>query len=126
MGPALAVRLVERCQSYRESNKGSKERLGPTLPVRLIEVSVKRESTVQLWHRIPRLATNSLKPNYQDLNGNILSKTFKMYINRHFKLHIPHKEMSLGYFLLFIYLFIYLFSHSQNLTQHEQKVLIKL
>ena len=26
----------------------------------------------------------------------------------------------------FFYLFIYLFSHSQNLTQHEQKVLIKL
>ena len=27
---------------------------------------------------------------------------------------------------LFSYLFIYLFSHSQNLIQHEQKVLIKL
>ena len=26
----------------------------------------------------------------------------------------------------FIYLFIYLFSHSESLTQHEQKVLIKL
>ena len=64
-------------------------------------MSVKGESTVQLWHRIPRLATNFLKPNYQDLNGNLLSKTFKMYINRHFKLHIPHKEMSLGCFLLF-------------------------
>ena len=25
-----------------------------------------------------------------------------------------------------VYLFIYLFSHSQNLTKHEQKVLIKL
>ena len=25
---------------------------------------------------------------------------------------------------IFIYLFIYLFSHLQNLTQHEQKVLI--
>ena len=47
------------------------------------------------------LATNSLKPNYQDLNGNLLLKTFKMYINRHFKLHIAHKEMSLGCFLLF-------------------------
>ena len=28
-------------------------------------------------------------------------------------------------FIIFL-LFIYLFSHSQNLTQHEQKVLIKL
>lgn len=56
---------------------------------------------IQLWHRTPRLGTNSLKPNYQDLNGNLLLKTFKMYTNRHFKLHIPHKEMSLGCFLLF-------------------------
>ena len=28
------------CPSYRESNKGSKERQGPTLGVRLIEVSM--------------------------------------------------------------------------------------
>lgn len=56
---------------------------------------------IQLWHRAARLATNSLKPNYQDLNGNLLLKTFKMYINRHFKLLIAHKEMSLGCFLLF-------------------------
>ena len=34
------------CPSYRESNKGRKERQGPTLSVRLIEVSVKREWTV--------------------------------------------------------------------------------
>ena len=40
------VSVLERCPSYRESNKGSKERQGPTLGVRLIEVSVKRESTV--------------------------------------------------------------------------------
>ena len=68
MGPALSVRLremsvFERCPSYKESNKGSKQRQGPTLGVRftevsvlqrcpsyrgvrLIEVSVKRESTV--------------------------------------------------------------------------------
>ena len=43
--------VLERCPSYRESKKGSKERQGPTLGVRftgvhLIEVSVKRESTV--------------------------------------------------------------------------------
>ena len=44
--------VLERCPSYKESNKGSKERQGPTLGVlfkegvRLIEVSVKRESTV--------------------------------------------------------------------------------
>ena len=31
------------CPSYRESNKGRKERQGPTLSVRLIEVSCKRE-----------------------------------------------------------------------------------
>ena len=38
--------VLERCPSYRESNKGSKERQGPTLSVRFTEVSVKRESTV--------------------------------------------------------------------------------
>ena len=45
--------VLERCPSYRESNKGSKERQGPTLGVRftevsacLTEVSVKGESTV--------------------------------------------------------------------------------
>ena len=43
--------ILERCPSYRESNKGSKERQGPTLSVNrdvcLVEVSVKRESTVE-------------------------------------------------------------------------------
>ena len=39
--------VLERCPSYRESNKGSKERQRPTLSVRLIEVSIKRESTVE-------------------------------------------------------------------------------
>ena len=34
------------CPSYRKSNRGSKERQGPTLGVRFTEVSVKRESTV--------------------------------------------------------------------------------
>ena len=38
--------VLERCPSYRESNKRSKERQGPTLSVRFTEVSVKRESTV--------------------------------------------------------------------------------
>ena len=42
-----------KCPSKRdvcliESHKRSKERQGPTLGVRLIEVSIKRESTVQL------------------------------------------------------------------------------
>ena len=36
-----------KCPCYKESNKGSKERQGPTLSVRFTEVSVKRESTVQ-------------------------------------------------------------------------------
>ena len=31
--------VLERCPSYRESNKGSKERQGPTLSVRFTEVS---------------------------------------------------------------------------------------
>ena len=39
--------VLERCPSYRESNKWSKERQRPTLSVRFTEVSVKRESTVQ-------------------------------------------------------------------------------
>ena len=38
--------VLQRCPSYRESNKGSKERQGPTLGVRFTEVSVKRVSTV--------------------------------------------------------------------------------
>ena len=41
--------IVERCASYRQSNKGSKERQGPTLGVRFTEVSVKRESTVECF-----------------------------------------------------------------------------
>ena len=48
--------VLERCPSYKESNKGNKQRKGPTLGVpfykgvRLIEVSVKRESTVSYLH----------------------------------------------------------------------------
>ena len=38
--------ILERCPSYKESNKRSKERQGPTLGVHLIEVSVKRKLTV--------------------------------------------------------------------------------
>ena len=38
--------VLERCPTYRESNKGSKEKQGPTLSVRFTEVSVKRELTV--------------------------------------------------------------------------------
>ena len=42
--------VLRRCLSYKESNKGSKERQGPTLGVRFTEVSVKRESTVNHFH----------------------------------------------------------------------------
>ena len=38
--------VLERCPSYRESNKWNNERQGPILGVRLVEVSVKRDSTV--------------------------------------------------------------------------------
>ena len=38
--------ILERCPSYKESNKGNKQRQGPTLGVRFTEVSVKRELTV--------------------------------------------------------------------------------
>ena len=38
--------VLERCPSYKESTKGSKQRQGPTLGVHFTEVSVKRESTV--------------------------------------------------------------------------------
>ena len=46
LGPALSVCLRES-PSYKESNKGNKQRQGPTLGVRFTEVSVKRESTVK-------------------------------------------------------------------------------
>ena len=35
--------VLQRCPSYRESNKGSKEREGPTLGVRVIESKIKGE-----------------------------------------------------------------------------------
>ena len=44
----VLVSILERCPSYKESNKGNKQRQGPTLGVRFTEVSVKRESTVNL------------------------------------------------------------------------------
>ena len=33
--------ILQRCSSYRDSNKGSKERQGPTLGVRLMESQIK-------------------------------------------------------------------------------------
>ena len=36
----LQVSILQRCPSYRESNKGSKERQGPTLGVYFTEVYV--------------------------------------------------------------------------------------
>ena len=57
------------CPSYRESNKGSKERQGQTLGVRFREVSVKRESTVYKlrmpnWKMYPGVGTvlSSIEP----------------------------------------------------------------
>ena len=47
--------ILERCPSYRESNKGNKERQGPTLGVRYTEVSIKRESTVKVIPHIKGL-----------------------------------------------------------------------
>ena len=38
--------VLERCPSYKQSNRERKERQGPTLGVRFTGVSVKRESTV--------------------------------------------------------------------------------
>ena len=38
-----------KCPSYKESNKGNKQRQGPTLGVRFTEVSVKRDLTVHLF-----------------------------------------------------------------------------
>ena len=36
----VLVSILERCPSYKESNKGNKQRKGPTLGVRFTEVSV--------------------------------------------------------------------------------------
>ena len=41
--------VSERCPSYRESTKRSKERQGPTLGVHFSEVSIKRESIVFIF-----------------------------------------------------------------------------
>ena len=55
--------VLERCPSYRQSNKGNKERQGPTLGVRLIEVSFKRESTVMHYRSTfgPKFVPNATK-----------------------------------------------------------------
>ena len=42
LGDLQYVSVLERFPSYRESNKGSKERQGPTLGVHFTEVSVFR------------------------------------------------------------------------------------
>ena len=55
--------ILKRCPSYKESNKRSEERQEPTFyrGVRLIEVSVKRESTVCfLMLSLKKLALASL------------------------------------------------------------------
>ena len=67
--------VLERCLSYRESNKGSKEkqRTNPKFPfyrgVRLIEVSVKRESTVYLYLFIYQLFWTQASPEGMCTNG---------------------------------------------------------
>ena len=58
--------VLEGCPSYRQSNKGSKERQGPTVGVRLIEVSVKRELTAvynvsSQNHAAPILTTSGIR-----------------------------------------------------------------
>ena len=68
--------VLERCPSYRESNKGSKERQGPTLGVRtrLIEVSVKRESTVVCMitlHKVRLFVLGQLGTNWPGVITNI-------------------------------------------------------
>ena len=57
------VSVLERCPSYRESTKGNKQRQGPTLGVRLIEVSFKRESTVMHYRSTfgPKFVPNATK-----------------------------------------------------------------
>ena len=45
-GAGTKKSMLERCRSYKESNKTSKERQGPTVGVSFTDVSVKRESTV--------------------------------------------------------------------------------
>ena len=71
--------ILERCPSYRESNKRSKERQGPTLGVRFTEVSVKRESTVDTLCYDPN---NSLCTATPLLNQNprlFLGETGRLY-----------------------------------------------
>ena len=74
--------VLERCPSYRESNKESKVRQGPTLGVRLIEVSVKRESTVVRYteglERLRRRQDKKLNKGYlsMDLCRTRVSRVF--------------------------------------------------
>ena len=52
---------LERSPSYRESNKGSKEKQGPTLGVPFTEVSVKKELTVEPFITIIDFASTLAK-----------------------------------------------------------------
>ena len=69
--------VLERCPSYRESNKRSKERQGPTLSVRFTEVSVKRESTVV---KIP--ITEKKKPSQADKQALYINQRRSLTRNR--------------------------------------------
>ena len=64
--------VLKRCPSYLESNKGSKERQGPFYRgVRLLEVSVKRESTV--LHFIKFGSSNSQLKRHEGVSYIILA-----------------------------------------------------
>ena len=70
--------VLQRCQSYRESNKGSKERQGKAqgvrfTGVRLIEVSFKRESTVPIFRIITEKYGNGGKRKWRKVKfANVL------------------------------------------------------
>ena len=107
--------VLERCPSYRESNKGSKERQGPTLGVRLIEVSVKRESTVVRYteglERLRRRQEKKLNKGYlsMDFCRTRVSRVFhdkepKQGRNSCPWLRLPGVRKPWGFFILSVFL----------------------
>ena len=71
--------VLQRCPSYRESNKGSKEKQGPTLGVRLIGVSVKRELTVLLKQYLVHMHVH--KTNWKKQFSGVLSHDLQWETN---------------------------------------------
>ena len=94
--------ILERCPSYKESNKRSKERQGPTLGVRFTEVSVKRESTLFEKKSLPNIyrlfftQVNSL--NFFFLLLNPWMKSYTCYSNETSLTALLHSTI---YFLQF-------------------------